>query len=132
MSSTPHSTSTVEQSHPNADVISGLRDAADWLAEHPELPPAYYASISFRSSYAAANAREDLAALAEALGENAAEAQSGAEVLISGTFGPVRVSAAAQVAALAGVPVMPAYEPIIKRAEIPVTPEEDEAWGAAV
>lgn len=113
--------STADNTHPNLETIRGLREAADWLEQHPELRPAHFAAISFRSSYMRENAREDLTALAVALGEGATEKPvtgSSSEVCIEGCFGNVRVSANALIQDLRDeAPVEPEYEPILPVAE---------------
>lgn len=131
MSDTQHSTTTVE--HPNADVIAGLRQAAAWLAQHPELPPAAWSNLCFGYDITD-DARGRLAQLAAALGEDAIEDRSYGRIEIQARFGAVRVFAGAAKQALVSPPVaLPEPEPIvIKRTEPPVTPEEDEAFGAAV
>jgi hypothetical protein len=112
--STTDSTAVV-QDHPNAATIKGLREVADWLEEHPELPRPNYAAVSFRSAYTEKNAREELTVLAVALGERASEDAHYGEVEIVGRFGNVRVSGAAKVQYLrAEAPIEPEYEPIIK------------------
>ena len=103
--------------NPNRDVIAGLREVADFLAAHPELPKACYALVSLRSQYdgwGTPPARETLTALAVALGDRATERGGGAP-LIDGRFsGDVRVCAEAKVSELRDEPVAPVeYEPII-------------------
>ena len=115
MSSTLHSKTVIE--HPNADVIAGLRQAAAWLAQHPELPKVYYASISFGSGLSGDDARARLTQFAEALGDRATENPRDhmGDVEISAAFGGVRVYASASRTALAAnvPPPPPPYEPII-------------------
>jgi hypothetical protein len=110
--------SVTQSTHPNATTIEGLREVAAWLEQHPELPAAHYAAVSFRSAYAAANAREDLTALAVALGDRANESVYNGEATISARFADtVRVSATAKVADLGPEPASepPPYVPIIQR-----------------
>lgn len=116
MSSTNDNTRTIETGHPNAATIQGLREVADWLEQHPKLPEAYYAAVNFRSAYTEKNAREELTALAMALGERAVETEGRGDVEISAAFGAVRVSGAAKVQHLRDTPPEPVveYEPIIK------------------
>ena len=104
---------------PNADLIAGLRDAADWLELHPELPRANWAwaSISFGHGITTMNARERLTQFAAALGDRAKEHVTdyggGKTVTIDGRFGPLVVSAEAKAAALVQAPPIPAHEPIL-------------------
>lgn len=108
MSSTDNTTS--------ATTVQGLREAADWLEHHPELPGTYYAIVSFGSSYRRENAREELTALAAALGDGAAErlGPSPGEVTIEGYFQNVRVHASARVQDLRDeAPPVIEYDPII-------------------
>jgi len=104
------STETIEQGHPNAATITGLREVADWLEAHPELPEPYYAAVSFRSSYVEKNAREELTVLAAALGERASEEARSGEVEIAARFENVRVSGAAKVQHLRDTPPEPVVE----------------------
>lgn len=123
------SSTIIEQTHPNADLISGLRECADWLEQHPELPSASYGNVCF--GYAIhQDARARLTALAEALGGRATERRHEGRVTIQGEFGDLNVYAGAKVEALVDAPPLPDPEPIIKRSDIPVTPEEDDAWSA--
>ena len=98
---------------PNVDVIAGLRAIADFLQDHPELPVARWASVSLRAAGDDRPARETLAAVAAALGEQAVEArQYGGDVEIRGEFGPAMLRATARVSELVD-PAPVAYEPII-------------------
>lgn len=102
---------------PNVDVIAGLRAAADFLALHPELPRARWASVSLRGGADFHQARETLTAVAAALGDRAVEKLYSGDVEITGEFGPVVIRAAAKVSELADAAPEPvAYEPIIAQA----------------
>lgn len=106
--------------NPNVDLVAGLRDLADFLEQHPSLPPVRATAWvpEHRWSEAArANARADLTAVAEALGERATEKQTRSSVIIEGAFGPIGLRAEAQIGDLRTVvpPPVPEYEPIIKR-----------------
>lgn len=110
--------------NPNAEVIAGLREAADFLEQHPEMPAARYAWVVLRDrGYGASDptAREELSAIADALGDRAEERESAGTVRIRGTFsGGVHVDGEAEVRhLLPSPPPAPEYEPIIKRAPEP-------------
>ena len=104
----------------NQDVAQGLREVAEFLEQHPELPDVTWASVLVRSQYVSLSkspARETLTALAEALGERAVEHGLGDPIVIKGQFsGGVGIEAHANRADLAGVPAprVIEYEPIIK------------------
>ena len=104
--------------NPNADVIRGLREAADWLEAHPEVR-AGHGFVSMR-----ANDRGDLERLATALGDRAEERAVHGDVEIGCTFGSegrfdgVRVYGQMPIRKLAGAPVTPEYEPILGEREI--------------
>lgn len=97
----------------NAGVIAGLREAADFLEANPGLP-----SFNGFLMYHAwgANSREELTAVARALGDSAEETATAHEVRIAGAFSGVKVHAYAQPAKLGASPVpRPVdYEPIIQ------------------
>lgn len=106
--------STQQSTPANAVLAEGLRETADWLDAHPELPAfrAYISCYPYGS-----RAREVLSALADALGaDRAEEAATRSDVTISGRFGDgaIRVAATANVRDL-GVtePVLPSYQPIL-------------------
>jgi hypothetical protein len=111
------STAVIETRHPNAATIQGLREAADWLEQHPELPEACYTSIALRSSYnRRESAREELTAMAAALGARAIEkpGASPGEITIEGGFRAVRVYGSAHIQDLRDeAPPVVEYEPII-------------------
>ena len=103
----------------NLDVAQGLREVAEFLEAHPELPAVEWAIVQVRYHVGAKSpARETLTALAEALGQRATESARRDEVSIDGRFaGDVRVTASANVSDLAGIPPVPVrveYEPILK------------------
>jgi hypothetical protein len=99
----------------NCDLARGLREVADWLSEHPELPKFHgFVNVSVWGE----KARDDLTAVAAALGNRASESVDHyGDVRISADFGPVDVRASASPRYLGGVEVpkpRPAYEPIIE------------------
>lgn len=111
---------------PNLDVAQDLRDVAEWLEQHPELPKVSWAAIRLRQALAD-DARAALTAVAEALGDRAAERFEYDEVRIVGAFGRVTVTAAASPGALGGVKSTIKYDPIIPLAlevELPISTEE--------
>ena len=128
-----HNGSTAVE-HPNADLISGLREVVDWLEQHPELPHAAWASLCFGYEIKR-DARERLTQLAEALGERAKEDRNFDRISLGSMFGGPRglnVFATAKKRDLVHETPLPEPEPILKpKADVPVTAEEDEAWGAA-
>jgi hypothetical protein len=116
----------------NLEMAKGLRELADLLEAHPGMPEVR--ALVWVSDYrygddAGARARLELTAVAEALGARASEDRQGDRVRIKGSFGPVDLHADATVSQLRGAPPDElAYEPIIARDRMPVTPQEDEAW----
>ncbi|HWF25197.1 MAG TPA: hypothetical protein VG275_07110 [Solirubrobacteraceae bacterium] len=104
----------------NPALAQGLRDLADWLDEHPELPDVRYTSACFHTRYTlGTDARAELEVVARALGERAVEKRQDDNVSIEGAFAPDRlltVRAEASVHQLRQEPVpVPDYEPIIDR-----------------
>ena len=102
----------------NHDVVRALRELADWIETHPELPAVKHASVSFRADWDRSPfARSMLTDLADALGDRAIETAGGGEVRIEGRFldDPlVYVHATAKISALTDAPPEdPPYEPII-------------------
>ncbi|HET6867721.1 MAG TPA: helix-turn-helix transcriptional regulator [Solirubrobacteraceae bacterium] len=90
-------------------VADGLREVADWLEEHPEIPAVQFAFVRV-----GAKTREDLERLAAALDNPSEREAYGPAVEIEGRFtGDVRVYGQVDMAKLAGVPVKPAYTPIL-------------------
>ena len=107
--------------HPNADAIAALREIADVLEAHPELPPAG-GHVSLRSRYSSLNydgdatPREVLTATAAALGDRAEERADADAVNVGVYIGPFRLFAEATIYELNGLPKppkIPEYEPII-------------------
>jgi hypothetical protein len=99
-------------------VADGLREVAAWLDRHPEVTPDHaFVSMIARS-------RGDLETLADALGGRAEERAldyGNPVVEIRGRFasngdtlGGVQVYGQVPIKTLAGTPVQPKYEPIIK------------------
>jgi hypothetical protein len=100
----------------NLDVARGLREVADFLEQHSELPRAKWATITLRYHIGDNSpARETLTLIAQALGEKAVEKEHSSEVIIEGRFaGNVRVDATAKRSELVDAPPDPVeYEPII-------------------
>lgn len=115
--------------NPNADTIAGLREAADWLEQHPELQPMWHGYLLFRNQFDTSLAREQLECFAAALGDRAVEELRGRDVEIRGAFGPVKIAAAASVQALGVQPPpapAPEYEPILK----PQAEPDHDNWSA--
>ena len=98
--------------NPNAETITGLRELADWLEAHPELPAV---GASAHAHIHSDDAREVLTTMADALGDRAEERiDSIGYVAITGAFGPVTVNVYAKPELLGAKPrPEPAYEPII-------------------
>lgn len=96
-------------------VADTMREVADWLDAHPEIT-ARRAFVPIEAS-----SREDLEALAAALGDRARErldSISGVEIdgrfgIDSDAFGQVRVFGQVSVHVLADEPVKPQYRPIL-------------------
>jgi hypothetical protein len=102
---------------PNLEVARGLRELADFLEAHPALPEVH--AFAYISEYRQRDARAELTALAEALGDTAIEEQNGSTVRIRGEFGPVKIQADAEVSDLRDEPPsVPEYEPIITRESV--------------
>lgn len=100
----------------NAGVIAGLRDVADFLEAHPDLPS--FNGYVMHSAYGK-DAREKLTAIARALGDAAVETATPAEVRITGAFAGVQLSAYSSPDRLGASPVPRVdYEPIIAREPI--------------
>lgn len=55
--------------NPNAEQIQGLREMADWLEAHPELPETYFGATGVFVTYNR-NQKADLAVVALAMGES--------------------------------------------------------------
>lgn len=96
----------------NAGVIAGLREVADFLEAHPSLPP--FSGHVMYGAYGE-NAREELTAIAIALGDAAVETATPSEVRITAAFARAHLSAYASPTKLGASPApRPVdYEPII-------------------
>lgn len=115
-----HDPTPVGVVNPNAAVIAGLREVADLLEQHPELPAVWWASLSLRERYAKAardRARDELTAVAAAFGDRAVETRQGSDISIEARFsGDVRLHADADINDLRDEPPLPEYDPIIAHA----------------
>jgi hypothetical protein len=97
----------------NADVIAGLREVADLLEAHPELPVVYWASVRI-GGYLNSLTREDMERVAAVIPEPTERLNTLNDVEISGHFsGNVELSAAAKVEALGGRRTVFEYTPIL-------------------
>lgn len=109
------------RNQPNVEVVEGLRQIADWLEAHPELPRARWATVSLRAVDDGQPARRTLHQVAGALGLRAIERRTlDGDVDISGRFGPVRVRATAALGELCRFEED--YEPILDDAPTPLIP----------
>ena len=112
----------------NFETAADLRDVADWLERHPELPEVAFASVMIRYPGFGSlrmDAREALTAVARAFGDKATETvEFGREVQIARKFGKVHVKAHASIDELGGFASVTSYEPIIAppvEVNLPVT-----------
>lgn len=97
--------------NPNADTIAGLREAIDFLEQHPELPVSF-ASVHIDVPYGP-EARQRLEQTARALGATATERVSSGDVVIESDFaGKAHIYARARIEHL-GAEVQPRYRPIL-------------------
>jgi hypothetical protein len=96
----------------NAEVITGLRQAADFLEAHPDLPKMH----AWLSNWVyGKEARQVLTQFADALPEPVESMSNGSDVKVGQQFGAVEVYAQASTKDLGAtaVPVVPQYEPIL-------------------
>jgi len=110
----------------NLALAESLREVATWLEMHAGDLPSMRASV-FIGYGRSSDARAQLTALANALGDQAEERADASQVTIEGRIGGIRVWGSAETRELVSCPLPPPYEPILAVTP-PVTPEEDAAW----
>lgn len=118
----------------NLDVAQDLRNLAEWIEAHPELPRVSSGSVYFGLALKAPVAREVMTTLAGALGDRATEQVekfASGHVSIEGTFGRMRVRADASPNELGGISRVIEYPPIIPVAPVVDLPVNDEDIMAA-
>jgi hypothetical protein len=101
----------------NAEVAAGLRELADWLEQHPELP-AFTATIGAYPY--GKDARPEMRTVADALGERAIETVNRDRVEIRArVMTRVAVYASTSLESLGADAPAPIYRPIIERERVP-------------